>query len=51
MVISGSICIVERWKKSIGYRFAPECNYGWIRVIVNAFRTIIARVFNAEFLE
>ena len=27
MVISGSICIVERWKKSIGYRFTPECNH------------------------
>ena len=22
-----AICIVERWKKSIGYRFVPECNH------------------------
>ena len=22
-----AICIVERWKKSMGYRFAPECNH------------------------
>ena len=21
-----TICIVERWKKSVGYRFVPECN-------------------------
>ena len=21
-----AICIVERWKKSMGYRFVPECN-------------------------
>ena len=23
-----AICIVERWKKSMGYRFVPECNHG-----------------------
>ena len=51
ILIEKAICIVEPWKKSIGYRFAPECNYGWIRAIVKAFPTIIARVFNAEFLE
>ena len=22
-----AICIVERWKKSLGYRFASECNH------------------------
>ena len=22
-----AICIVERWKKSMGYRFVPECNH------------------------
>ena len=21
-----AICIVERWRKSIGYRFVPECS-------------------------
>ena len=21
-----AICTVERWKKSMGYRFVPECN-------------------------
>ena len=21
-----AICIVERWKKIVGYRFVPECN-------------------------
>ena len=21
------ICIVKRWKKSMGYRFVPECNH------------------------
>ena len=23
-----AIRIVERWKKSMGYRFVPECNHG-----------------------
>ena len=22
-----AICIVERWKKSMGHRFVPECNH------------------------
>ena len=22
-----AICIVERWKKSMGYRSVPECNH------------------------
>ena len=27
ILIEKAICIVERWKKSIGYRFTPECNH------------------------
>ena len=26
-LIETAICIVERWKKSLGYRFASECNH------------------------
>ena len=27
-LIETAICIVEQWKKSMGYRFVPECNHG-----------------------
>ena len=27
ILIETAICIVKRWKKSMGYGFAPECNH------------------------
>ena len=32
ILIEKVICIVERWKKSIGYRFAPKCNHAQERL-------------------
>ena len=26
-LIGAAICIVEGWKKTMGYRFVPECNH------------------------
>ena len=37
-----AICIVERWRKSIGYRFVPECSLAQESHICHFFSAIFA---------
>ena len=37
-----AICIVERWKKSMGYRFVPECNHAQESHTCHFFSAILA---------
>ena len=37
-----AICIVERWNKSVGYRFVPQCNLAQESHICHFFSAIFA---------
>ena len=46
-----AICIVERWKKCMGYRFVPECDYAQESPYMSTFSLFSGTSAGTRFVE